>query len=131
MHNAQYPIFITIPETQKILGIGRTTVYKLIKLGQLEKVTLGRCSRVTFSSVIHFSFRAIQDARSGGATKINFPNDLELEPAIIADQFADFLCHTHCEDIGDSQEPTNGSTDTLRDASSLGFPEKNFAGEIQ
>lgn len=131
MQSVEYPIFITIPETQKILGLGRTTVYKLIDLEQLEKVKLGRCSRVTLSSVIHFSYRAIQDARFGGAKKINFPTDLELEPPVIPDHFASLLCHTHCEDFGEKHEPVDGGSDTSRGENSAGSSEKNFAGGIR
>lgn len=42
----------TISETARSLGIGRTSVYNLIKKGRLEKVKLNNSTRVTVSSIV-------------------------------------------------------------------------------
>lgn len=42
----------TIRETARSLRIGRTTVYKLIRQGRLEKVKLNNSTRVTVRSIV-------------------------------------------------------------------------------
>ena len=43
MQTRLYPV----PEVAKILGIGRTTTYHLIKTGELKAVKVGGCRRVS------------------------------------------------------------------------------------
>lgn len=45
----------TISETARSLGVGRTTVYNLIKQGRLEKVKLNNSTRVTVSSIVELT----------------------------------------------------------------------------
>ncbi|MCM0677535.1 helix-turn-helix domain-containing protein [Micromonospora phytophila] len=40
------PLVLTIEEAAQQLGIGRTTMYALIKTGQIRTVTIGRLRRV-------------------------------------------------------------------------------------
>ncbi|HEX7744728.1 MAG TPA: helix-turn-helix domain-containing protein [Micromonosporaceae bacterium] len=40
------PLVLTIEEAARQLGIGRTTMYALIKTGQIRTVTIGRLRRV-------------------------------------------------------------------------------------
>jgi excisionase family DNA binding protein len=45
------PIATTIKDTAKALGVGKTSVYLLIRQGRLEKIKLGRRSLVTITSI--------------------------------------------------------------------------------
>ena len=45
---------VKITETAKLLAIGRSTVYKLIKTGRLETTDLNGCQRVTMRSIKAF-----------------------------------------------------------------------------
>jgi excisionase family DNA binding protein len=45
------PITTTINAAAQALGVGRTTIYDLIRQGRLEKIKLGRRSLVTISSI--------------------------------------------------------------------------------
>lgn len=45
------PYLLSIPDTARALGIGRTNVYSLIASGQLETVTIGRRRLVKVESV--------------------------------------------------------------------------------
>lgn len=45
-------LLIPIPESQQSLGgVGRTTIWKLIKAGELERVCIGRRSFITAESL--------------------------------------------------------------------------------
>ena len=44
-------IFASIRETGETLRLGRTTIYRLISEGQLEKVKLGRRTLIRLSSI--------------------------------------------------------------------------------
>lgn len=45
------PIALTIRDTSKATGFGKTTTYKLIKEGKLTAVKIGRRTLVTVSSI--------------------------------------------------------------------------------
>ena len=45
------PIFASIRETGSALGLGRTTIYRMINEGQLQKVKLGRRTLIEISSI--------------------------------------------------------------------------------
>ncbi len=42
---------VSIDDTQRALGVGRTTVYKLIQSGRLETVKIGRRTLVRTASI--------------------------------------------------------------------------------
>jgi excisionase family DNA binding protein len=44
-------LVLTIDETSRALKISRPLIYRLIKSGQLEKIKLGKSSRITGASV--------------------------------------------------------------------------------
>ena len=52
--NAEDSRLVNITETAKLLAIGRSTVYKLIKTGRLETAYLNGCQRVTMRSIRAF-----------------------------------------------------------------------------
>ncbi|MEE4210979.1 MAG: helix-turn-helix domain-containing protein [Parvularcula sp.] len=45
------PVSISIAETQKVTGLGRTTIHRLINSGQLDRVKVGTRTLITFASV--------------------------------------------------------------------------------
>jgi excisionase family DNA binding protein len=45
------PLTATIKDTAKALGVGRTTIYDLIRRNRLEKVKIGRRTLVTTASI--------------------------------------------------------------------------------
>ena len=45
------PYLASIPEAQRALGIGRTTAYRLMDAGKLERVKIGRRTLIRVSSI--------------------------------------------------------------------------------
>lgn len=45
------PLTLTINDTARLLGIGRTHLYQLIRDGKIETISLGRRRLVKFASV--------------------------------------------------------------------------------
>lgn len=48
------PILLTVEEAAGLLGVGRTTAYQLIAIGDLEVVRIGRCTRVPRDAIDEF-----------------------------------------------------------------------------
>jgi excisionase family DNA binding protein len=44
-------VLLTVEQVAEQLGIGRTTVYRLLKDGQIESVTVGRLRRIPQTEV--------------------------------------------------------------------------------
>lgn len=59
-------LLLKIPEAAELLAIGRSTVYELIALGQLETVHIGRSVRVTVASIEAF----VDRERSGSRHRV-------------------------------------------------------------
>jgi excisionase family DNA binding protein len=55
-------ILITLPETARILGVGRSTVSRLVRQGALECVSIGSLRRVPLRSVHDFVDQLRADA---------------------------------------------------------------------
>jgi excisionase family DNA binding protein len=55
-------INVSIPEAARLLGVGRTTVYRYIAEGKLRKVKLYRRSVITLGSVRNLAQEAARDA---------------------------------------------------------------------
>ncbi len=55
-------ILITLPETARILGVGRSTVSRLVRQGALECVSIGSLRRVPLQSVRDFVDQLRADA---------------------------------------------------------------------
>jgi excisionase family DNA binding protein len=49
------PVWVTVKRTCRLVGIGPTTVYKLIGLGKLKTVKIGRRRLIRYSSIINLS----------------------------------------------------------------------------
>ncbi|MGQ0825367.1 MAG: helix-turn-helix domain-containing protein [Actinomycetota bacterium] len=45
---------LTIPQAAARLGVGRSTVYELTVLGELEVVHIGRCARIPAAALDDF-----------------------------------------------------------------------------
>ncbi len=48
------PLLLTVLETARLLGVGRTTIYELISAGELEVVHIGRAARIPTSEAEAF-----------------------------------------------------------------------------
>jgi excisionase family DNA binding protein len=62
------PILLTPEQAARALGLGRTTVYALMRDGELRSVRLGRSRRIPYASLVEFVQRittlAIDEAAS-------------------------------------------------------------------
>lgn len=47
-------LLLTVLEAAEVLGVGRSTMYELIRTGQVEVVHLGRCARVPAAALHEF-----------------------------------------------------------------------------
>ncbi|MBW3649330.1 MAG: helix-turn-helix domain-containing protein [Actinobacteria bacterium] len=47
-------LLLTVVEAAEVLGIGRSTMYELIRAGEVEVVHLGRCARVPATALEEF-----------------------------------------------------------------------------
>ncbi len=47
-------LLLTVVEAAEVLGVGRSTMYELIRTGQVEVVHLGRCARVPTTALEEF-----------------------------------------------------------------------------
>lgn len=47
----QHRLAVTIPETSRITGLGKTKLYELIGTGKLRSTTIGRRRLVLYSSI--------------------------------------------------------------------------------
>ena len=56
-------LFLTIPETQQLLRIGRTYLYELIERGEIQRVKMGHKALITAESVRSFAASLSDAAR--------------------------------------------------------------------
>jgi len=59
-------LLLTIPEAAQMLGVGRTSVYALIRAQELPVVKIGAAARVPARAVREWAERAEAAARSAG-----------------------------------------------------------------
>lgn len=52
----------TAEQAAEHLGIGRTTIYRLIDAGELTSITIGRCRRIPLDCIAAFVARRLGDA---------------------------------------------------------------------
>jgi excisionase family DNA binding protein len=57
------PLLLTVEEAARLLGIGRTTAFALVKSGELESVPLGRLRRIPTECVADYINRLRTQAR--------------------------------------------------------------------
>ncbi|MFI6680157.1 helix-turn-helix domain-containing protein [Kribbella sp. NPDC050470] len=57
------PLLLTVEQTAQQLGIGRTTVFALLKSGELESIPLGRLRRIPAECITEYIDRLRAAAR--------------------------------------------------------------------
>lgn len=55
-------LLLTADEAAEIIGIGRTKVYELLRLGHIESVRIGRCRRIPLRAVHAYVERLSREA---------------------------------------------------------------------
>ena len=51
---AQLPLILTVKEVAEVLGLGRNTVYELVRQGQIRSIRIGRQIKVPKSALVEF-----------------------------------------------------------------------------
>jgi excisionase family DNA binding protein len=49
------PIFVTVNDAKRLLAIGHTHIYKLMKSGEIEKVKSGGKTLIVYGSVVRYA----------------------------------------------------------------------------
>ncbi|GAB5351627.1 helix-turn-helix domain-containing protein [Qipengyuania sp. 483] len=126
MRQLQYPIFVTVAEAMSLLRLGRTSVYAMIKSGELTVAKFGRGTRITFSSVLECAMLSLEKGNSVGIdSAMTQPSKCE-----IAEQLVLGLCHTHDDIEVSIRESQNCSDSPSSSAIRRRSSEKKSAGEI-
>lgn len=58
------PIFVSISDAKRALGVGHTRLYELIRDGELEKVKSGNKSLITYESILRYSAKLLATSRT-------------------------------------------------------------------
>ena len=90
-----YPIYVTIAETTILLGLGRSSIYKLINSGDLVTAKFGRAVRILFSSIIAFALSSLKNGNGKGEVSKIFHGITKHDRIEIADYTAQRLYNTH------------------------------------
>jgi hypothetical protein len=63
------PLLVRHPEAQRLLGLGASAYFKLVRNGQIQSVGKGRMSRAVYSSVRAYVRKLVTEAevKSGKA----------------------------------------------------------------
>lgn len=62
-HPQPTPLLLTVVETTRLLGVGRSTAYELLASGELESVHIGRSRRVPVAAVENY-VESLRSSRS-------------------------------------------------------------------
>lgn len=57
------PFFVTIPEAQRLLRVGRTHLYRLIDDGALQRVKIGKKALIPVASIQSFAASLVEAAQ--------------------------------------------------------------------
>jgi excisionase family DNA binding protein len=57
-------LLLGVREAGEVIGIGRSTMYELLRSGDIESVRIGRCRRVPYSALVVYVER-LRDESSG------------------------------------------------------------------
>lgn len=60
------PLLVSVDEPAGLLGIGRTTLYELIRRGDLRPIRIGWCVRIPQRELEEFVERLVGESRSDG-----------------------------------------------------------------
>jgi excisionase family DNA binding protein len=58
------PLLVSVEEAAGLLGIGRTTLYELIRRGDVRPIRIGRCVRIPQRELEAFVQRLVGESRS-------------------------------------------------------------------
>ncbi|MEV6411862.1 helix-turn-helix domain-containing protein [Kribbella sp. NPDC051718] len=58
------PLLLTVEEAARLLGVGRTTAFALVKSGELESIPLGRLRKIPTECVTEYIDRLRTRARA-------------------------------------------------------------------
>src|SRR5919106_3636917 len=47
-------LLLGVREAGEVIGIGRSTMYELLRSGEIESVRIGRCRRVPYSALVAY-----------------------------------------------------------------------------
>jgi excisionase family DNA binding protein len=61
------PLLLTVKQTKAVLGLGHTTIYRLLGRGELQGVRIGAARRITMASVEAFVARLSERGSDAGA----------------------------------------------------------------
>ena len=59
------PLLVSVEQAAGLLGIGRTTLYELIRRGDVRPIRIGRCVRIPRRELEAFVERLIADTNAG------------------------------------------------------------------
>ena len=60
------PLLVSVEEAAGLLGIGRTTLYELIRRGDVRPIRIGRCVRIPRRELEGLVERLVGESRSDG-----------------------------------------------------------------
>jgi excisionase family DNA binding protein len=69
-------LLLTTVQAAKVLGVGRTTIYELIKVGDIRPVHVARCCRISWAELERYVAR-LDDAAAGAQR-----DDAEVPPRV-------------------------------------------------
>jgi excisionase family DNA binding protein len=55
-------LLLTAEEAAEVVGVGRTKVYELLRVGQIESVRIGRCRRIPLRAIQEYVARLSEEA---------------------------------------------------------------------
>jgi hypothetical protein len=61
------PLLVRHPEAQKLLGLGASAYFKLIREGRIQSVGKGKMSRAVYSSIRKYVSELVAEAEAGKA----------------------------------------------------------------
>ena len=62
------PLLVRHPEAQRLLGLGASAYFKLIREGRIQSVGKGKMSRAVYSSIRKYVSELVAEAEAGKAT---------------------------------------------------------------
>jgi excisionase family DNA binding protein len=65
------PLLLTVNEAAELIGLGRTTIYKLMDAGDLASVHVGKSRRVPLDEVYDFIDRVCGRSDRGGRGRMS------------------------------------------------------------
>lgn len=60
-------VMLTVEEAAERLNVGRTTMFKLIRRGDVETIQIGRLRRVPVSSIQNYAARLVHESTANAA----------------------------------------------------------------